>query len=106
MNKLEAAFEQAILDPAELKKLGYNPTYFIRMVHEHGGVETAHRLLAKEDPSAGLTTLWELGRLDLSLEAIVLKPEFAPLFSAEERQRVRQRLAEHHGYTAPWDQGE
>jgi hypothetical protein len=30
----------------EPKKHGYNATYFLRMMREHGGVETARRLLA------------------------------------------------------------
>ena len=42
---------------------------------------------------AGLTTLWECDRLDLSVEAKVLLPEFAELFTAEERAVAQARLA-------------
>ena len=41
---------------------------------------------------SGLTDLWLLGRTDLSMEALVLTPDFAPLFSDEERGRARARL--------------
>ena len=70
----------------------YNPTRFHQMVQEHGGVETAKRLLATPDVQVGLTTLWECGRLDLSMEALVIDPRFEELFSAEEREIARERL--------------
>jgi hypothetical protein len=38
------------------------------MLLEHGGVETARRLLRKDGISDGFTTLWERKRLDLSVE--------------------------------------
>ncbi|MCB0120995.1 MAG: hypothetical protein KDE31_17325 [Caldilineaceae bacterium] len=62
----------------------YNATYLLQMMNELGGVATAKRLLASDNPAAGLTTLWECGRLDLSVEALVLLPEFATLFTEEE----------------------
>src|SRR5260221_459846 len=73
----------------------------IHMVTENGGVETAHLLLAK-DPTDGFTKLWEKKRLDLSVEALILKPQFASLFDEVERENARKRLAD-YGYTAPWD---
>jgi hypothetical protein len=42
---------------------------------EQSGVETARSLLWKDGASDGFTTLWELKRLDLSVEAFVLRPE-------------------------------
>jgi len=36
--------------------------------------------------------LWECGRLDLSMEALVIDPRFEELFSAEEREIARERL--------------
>lgn len=84
----------------EAAKIGYHATQFFHMVSEHGGVETAHLLLAKE-PTEGFTKLWEKKRLDLSVEALVLKPQFAPLFDEIERENARKRLEE-YGYKAPW----
>ena len=40
----------------------------------------------------GFTRLWELRRLDLTVEAVVLRPEFASLFTPDERAVARQRL--------------
>ena len=83
------------------KAIHYRPTQFYRMVIEYGGVETAHRLIDKES-TEGFTKLWEKGRLDLSVEALVLKPEFALLFDEVERKKAREKLAEYR-YKAPWD---
>src|SRR5206468_10560498 len=41
------------------------------------------------------TALWERKRLDLSVEAVMLQPEWHPLFSDAEREIARRRLAEY-----------
>jgi hypothetical protein len=74
---------------------GYHATIFLRMLSEHGPLETARRLINSSVPSDGFTHLWERGRLDLTVEAHVLRPEFDVLFTDEERQRCRSRLAEY-----------
>ena len=79
-------------------EVGYNATRFIQMVAELGGVETANRLLDSSGVSDGFTTLWEAKRLDISVEAVVLQPEFAPLFDARRLRVARERLAQ-YGYT-------
>jgi hypothetical protein len=87
------AFERdmaAIYDSA--KRAGYNATRFLVMIREHGGLETAHRLLASPDVSYGFTELWMLGRQDLTVEALVLKREYNDLFSDAELRAARERL--------------
>jgi hypothetical protein len=59
---------------------------------EYGGVGTARKLLLKDEVSEGFATLWELKRLDLSMEAFVLRPEYAPLFTHEEHSIAQARL--------------
>lgn len=101
---LTARFHQEMLDGyQQLNALGYKATSFLQMVNEHGGVETARRLLRQPNPAEGLTRLWEMGRLDLSVEAFVLRPEYATLFTPEELAVARRHLADLN-YTAPWDQ--
>ena len=78
-------------------ELGYRPTYFLQMVRQYGGLKAARRLLSASNPQYGLTRLWELGRLDLSVEALVLQDPWAELFSDIERQSARDRL-ETYGY--------
>jgi hypothetical protein len=57
----------------------------------------ARRLSRKDDASNGFTRLSERKRLDLSVEAHVLQPEYAPLFTEEQRRIARARLRE-YGY--------
>jgi hypothetical protein len=49
--------------------------------------------LATPDSSYQFDAFWEHGRLDLTVEAQVVKPEFAELFTYEERETARDRLA-------------
>ena len=79
------------------KELKYNASYFIQMVSELGGLKAAQKLLAMREPSSGFTVLWEHERLDLSVEALVLRGEYASLFTDEERIIARNRL-EQYGY--------
>ena len=57
----------------------------------------AKQLIHTDTPSEGFTTLWELKRLDLSVEAHVIKSEYAELFTDNERQICLERL-EAYGY--------
>jgi hypothetical protein len=87
-------FHQAMLEVYDRAKreAGYNASRFLSMVSDIGGLETAMRLLQATDPSEGFVALWSKGRLDLSVEAQALRPEFRGLFSAEALARARQRL--------------
>jgi hypothetical protein len=98
---LERGFHAAMVDVYRRarQEAGYQAGYFLQMVSEHGGLETARRLLHAPAPSEGFTALWERHRLDLTVEAIVLQPEFAPLFTDEDRDIARIRLRE-YGYSA------
>jgi len=73
----------------------YNPTRFLEMVNEHGGVQTAHLLLASRKVSDGYTALWERKRLDLTVEALVLEEDWG-FFSAEEVATARRRLEDYN----------
>ena len=64
------------------RALGYTPRRALNMVNQYGAVDAARRLLQMPGvTSQGLETLWEHHRLDLSIEALMLKPEFASLFT-------------------------
>jgi hypothetical protein len=89
----ERAFGKAMVGLYhEAKSEGYNASFFLRMISELGPVETARKLINAEAPSDGFTRLYELGRLDLTVEALALAPEWRDLFSAEERRSARERL--------------
>lgn len=93
---LEAEFTQALEGTIEAAKArGYIPTYFMQMLSEHGGVETAKRLLAKSEPQTGLFELWNLGILHESMEAVICDNlRFRPLFEAAEIAEAHRRLEE------------
>jgi len=93
IKQLERELHRETIEGANIaRKLGYNPSYFLRMVSDIGIIQTAKQLMSTDKPSDGFTTLWELGRLDLSLEAQVLNPKYNPLFSDDERKICANRL--------------
>lgn len=92
---LEAEFTQALEGTVEAAKArNYIPTYFMQMLGELGGVETAKRLLAKSEPQTGLYELWRLDLIKDSMEAVVLQDKFRSLFTPEEIAEARRRLEE------------
>jgi len=95
---LELQFEEAIMsDVVECTRLGYYPSDFVRMVNEHGGVETARRLIADDRVPDGFGRLWEMGRLDMTLEACIRDtPKFHELFDKELIDRCDKRLTDAH----------
>jgi hypothetical protein len=93
---LQNQFHRAMLEIYDnaLRECGYNAIRFLQMVRERGGVETARRLLYQQGFQYGFEKLWECGRLDLTMEALVLRPQFASLFTEEEKQIASNRLAD------------
>jgi very-short-patch-repair endonuclease len=77
-----------------LRRSDYRPIYYQRMLAEDGGWMTARKLMAETKVHDGLTRLWELGLLTYSLEAAVLDPAYAELFSSRELDTARRRLAD------------
>jgi hypothetical protein len=95
MGSLEKSFEadvEALLD--ECRQRGYIPTYFMLMLQQYGGVETAHRLLAGQEIQYGLMRLWELRLLRDSEDAFVIQPKYQSLFTKAEIAEARRRLEE------------
>ena len=76
------------------RQRGYVATYFLQMLEEHGGRETARRLLAKSEPQSGLFELWQLNLLHESMEAVVLQEKYRELFTNDELAEAYRRLEE------------
>ena len=91
VDEFTAALENTIV---EARKAGYPPNIFHQMLQEHGGQETARRLIAKKEPQTGLFELYHLGLLESSMEAVMLQGKFHPLFSEEELAEAHKRLDE------------
>ena len=93
-NPLELRFTRHLSEIARrtMDETGYNPSLFIQMLHERGGLATARALLHVSQPSSGFTTLWERGRLDLTVEAVVVQEPWSSLFTPEELGVAGKRL--------------
>jgi hypothetical protein len=66
------------------------------MLHDHRGLETARILLHSPNVSEGYTALWQRGRLDLTVEAVIHdNAKWHSLFSEEELNICTSRLAEY-----------
>ena len=76
----------------EASELGYRPTRFLRMVQNLGGLQAAKQLLGSDAPATGFERLWELGRVDLTVECLVLRDPWARLFTEEELKEAERRL--------------
>jgi len=92
MNR-EAEFDQRMagIYSRAKEEANYKASRFLEMLSEHGGVQTAHMLLASSKVSDGYTALWERGRLDLTVEALILEDDWG-LFSEEQINIARRRL--------------
>ena len=66
------------------------------MILKDGGVETAKTLLAGDVVQSGLTRLWELHLLPLSVEALVCQKRFRELFTEREVNEADRRLKQYH----------
>jgi Protein of unknown function DUF262 len=96
---LEAEFAQrmkAIYERGRAEA-DYNAAHFLTMLSQYGPQETAHKLLSSPAISDGFAELWERGRLDLTVEALVIDPSFSELFIENEVEVARRRL-EQFGY--------
>ncbi len=76
MTDLKQEFEKAMFNIyKQCEKFNYRPTIFLNMLHEKGAVETARALIISKHPSEGYSRLYEEGRLDLSVEALLVENE-------------------------------
>ncbi len=94
MNLIEK-FSQEMLELYQVvgKTTGYWANYYLRSVKKHGGLAHAKKALAKKDDAQdGFKKLIEVGRPDLSIEAIVLKDEYRNLFTADELEEAQRRI--------------
>jgi len=97
-SEIERMFHQAMINIHRRARdeAGYRATLFIGMVERSGGLATAKQLINSSKPSQGYAALWELGRLDLTVEALVVEnQQWWPLFSREEIDRARKRLSDY-----------
>ncbi len=95
LNNREKEFYKYMIEITEkCKTKGYNPTYFLQMLNKKGIMETSKSLINSKTYSEGFTKLWELNKLEWSLEyAVVTK--FKDLFTDDEIKICINRLNEY-----------
>jgi hypothetical protein len=80
----DAAFTEFLLQKAaEAETRGMARR--VQMLAAQGGESTVRQLLSKGKPSDGFTRLWELGRLDLTVEAGCADPRHCQLVLPAQR---------------------
>lgn len=97
MTELERKFNKAMINiyKQAKKELNYSATRLLQLVSEKGGVLAAKQLIAVSGGTQGFSVLYENKRLDLSIEALVINPEYQELFSQEEIDICNKRLKEY-----------
>ncbi|MEG0794782.1 MAG: hypothetical protein RSG95_03190 [Bacilli bacterium] len=98
MTKVVEQFNEAmrqIYDKSKELTPPYRPTRFKKMVDERGGKQVADELLSSPDQiHDGLVQLTIRGKeaLKLTVEYLVLKPEYSSLFTPEQKAIAKKRL--------------
>lgn len=99
MSPLEQSFEARVRAAVqECHRIGYHPSDFEAMLANASAARVAERLVTSGDLQTGLRRLAKMGRLELSVESIMLEPEFQDLFkSADIRAAAQWRLDQVRG---------
>ena len=95
---IEQRFTHAMFDIylRAKQEAGYTASIFYNMIHENGGLATAKTLINSSKASDGYTALYQKGRLDLTVEAVVTENMvWRTLFTDEELARAEKRLADY-----------
>ncbi len=93
--ELEQDFQIATVETVYLrilKECRYDAKVFLKMIAETGARNAVSSLLAASQPQAGLRGLRRLGRLDLSVEHLVIQPRWKELFADYQLEAARTRL--------------
>lgn len=107
MDDLHAAFHRAALAQTDefRRVIGHAPTRALQMIGKYGAVEATRKLI-QAPTTSGLTELYLVSRLDLSLEWLVVQDRYRALFTEDELRRADKTLRDHGfrfppGYKAP-----
>ena len=90
---LEEQFHERMLSLCqEAARVVNFPTILLWMIESYRGVEAARQIV--QEMTETFEKLWEAQRLDLTVEAVVLDPQWAELFVPEDLAKARQRLVD------------
>ena len=72
--------------------LGYNPTIFQQMITANHPVEVGKKLVVSGEWQHGIKEMAKLGHLELTIESVMLQPQFKSLFTPAELAAAQWRL--------------
>lgn len=99
MIELEKKLQQEVIKNCELaeKEYGCKMTRFLQTIERFGIVRTAQEIFKKGRTSDCFNKLAEAGRLELTMEATIVKGEYSELFTDEQVNNCYELLCE-NGY--------
>lgn len=99
MIALEKKLQQEVIKNCEVaeKEYGCKMTRFLQTIDKFGIVRTAQEIFRKGRTSDCFNKLAEAGQLELTMEAIIVKGEYAELFTDEQVNYCYELLCE-NGY--------
>src|SRR3954466_8765248 len=90
---MEALLLGQIMEDAEQsRRIGCDPSVFLEIVQSDGPVEACKRMITNPVLGQALLRLKQAGRLDLTVEALVLRDRFKCLFDQTLLDRARRQL--------------
>ena len=89
----ELLLRQILDDAEQWRQVGYDPSRFLGMVHNYGPVEACSRVIMDPALPRDFLKLCQSDRLDLTVEALVLRDKFKILFADNVLVQARKRLA-------------
>lgn len=92
--ELEKRFIQEVASTIEeCRSLGYPPSIWQDLVVSKGAVQASKDLVVASKVQPGFKKLIKMGRPDLTVEFLVMQPEYRPLFEEKHIQAAEFRLA-------------
>ena len=99
MITLEKKLQDEVIKNCEIAEKDYNckMTRLIETINRFGIVRTAQEIIRKGRTSDSFSKLVEAGRIDLTMEAVIVNPKYSELFTDEEVNACYELLCE-NGY--------
>lgn len=82
----------------QMRSIGYDPTALRKLVTTVGPHRASELIAELAEPTEAFVALYQLGRLDLTVEAQMASGPYRDLFAPHLLSRITHRLAE-HGFT-------
>lgn len=95
---IETSFHEAVMHKyyGSMYKCGYRESRFLHMVGELGAIEAVKKMLKNHQFIYGLNSLKKCNCMEFAIENLVVEPEFATIFSEEEKHTAMIRLGIPH----------